>query len=442
MKTRFGKRVETVFPEKRLFLKSDDSTRFVRLGTGTQVGMVVGAALLLGWTALASSMVIFEALGSGSAREQALREQQLYSERLNSLSAERDARMAEAVAAQQRFALALEEVSNMQTRLLESEERRAELENAVEAVQQTLRTAIDQRDEARTSAEDAITELAEATGSEQTDKARIRDLEETLGFLTAALGQTAEDRDTLDLEYARAMAEVEDLLLTAQLSEERNDRIFQTLEEAVSVSVEPLEEMFRQVGLSPDRILNEVRRGYTGQGGPLVAQSLSTRGLPQDELSYRTQSVLAGLDRLNLHRIAVDKLPFAMPVRSSFRFTSPFGYRRDPKGGGTRMHKGTDFAAPLGTPIYATAEGVVTKARWYRGFGRMVRIKHAFGYETIYAHLTKIRVKEGQRVSRGERIGDMGSTGRSTGVHLHYEVHESGKPVNPMTFIRAGKDVL
>jgi murein DD-endopeptidase MepM/ murein hydrolase activator NlpD len=437
-----AKRLEQLFPEKRLFLKSDDSTRFVRLGTSTQVGMIAGTAVLLGWTALASSLVIFEALGSGSAREQALREQQVYSERLNALSEERDARLAEAVAAQERFTLALKQVSNMQTRLLESEERRAELENAVAAVQSTLHSVIEERDLARARADEAVTELADTTGSEKTNEARIRDLEATLGFLTAALGQTAETRDTLGADYSRAMAEVEELLLTAQLSEERNDRIFQTLEEAVSVSVEPLEEMFRQVGLSPDRIINEVRRGYTGEGGPLVAPTLSTRGLPQDELSFRTQAILAGLDRLNLHRIAVDKLPFAMPVKSNFRFTSPFGYRRDPKGAGTRMHKGTDFAAPLGTPIHSTAEGVVVEARWHRGFGRMVRIKHAFGYETVYAHMTKLRVKEGQRVSRGDRIGDMGSTGRSTGVHLHYEVHESGKPVNPMTFIRAGKDVL
>lgn len=442
MKSRFGKRLEAWLPEKRLFLRSEDSTRFVRLSTGTQLGLVAGTAVLLSWTALATSLVVFGTLGAGNARDQALLEQEAYSARLNALSEERDVRLAEAVAAQERFNLALRQVSEMQTRLLESEERRSELESGIEAVQMTLRAAIEERDEARARAGEALTELAEATGSEKTDQARIRDLEGTLEFLTAALDRTAEDRDTLGSDYSRAVAEVEELLLTAQISEERNDRIFQTLEEAVSVSVEPLEEMFRQVGLSPDRILTEVRRGYTGQGGPLVAQSLSTRGLPQDELSFRTQAILAGLDRLNLHRIAVDKIPFAQPVKSNFRFTSPFGYRRDPKGGGTRMHKGTDFAAPLGTPIYSTAEGVVVEAGWHRGFGRMVKIRHAFGYETLYAHMTKIRVKEGQRVSRGDRIGDMGSTGRSTGVHLHYEVHESGKPVNPMTFIRAGKDVL
>jgi murein DD-endopeptidase MepM/ murein hydrolase activator NlpD len=106
------------------------------------------------------------------------------------------------------------------------------------------------------------------------------------------------------------------------------------------------------------------------------------------------------------------------------------------------MHNGTDFAGPHGTPIYSTADGVVKKASWQSGYGRMVTIQHEFGIETRYAHLSKIRVKPGQRVSRGERIGDMGNTGRSTGTHLHYEVRVGGRPVNPMTYIKAARNVF
>ena len=134
--------------------------------------------------------------------------------------------------------------------------------------------------------------------------------------------------------------------------------------------------------------------------------------------------------------------PFANPLKSSFRFSSPFGYRRDPKTGGRRMHSGTDFAAGMGTPIHSTAEGVVTHAGWSSGYGRLVKIQHEFGVETRYAHMSKLRVKVGQRVSRGQRIGDMGTSGRSTGVHLHYEVRVGGKAVNPMIFIKAANDVF
>jgi murein DD-endopeptidase MepM/ murein hydrolase activator NlpD len=106
------------------------------------------------------------------------------------------------------------------------------------------------------------------------------------------------------------------------------------------------------------------------------------------------------------------------------------------------MHAGTDFAAPHGTPIYATADGVITHAGWLSGYGLLVKIQHEFGIETRYAHQSKLRVKVGQRVSRGQRIGDMGNTGRSTGTHLHYEVRVGGKAVNPMIYIKAAKDVF
>jgi murein DD-endopeptidase MepM/ murein hydrolase activator NlpD len=106
------------------------------------------------------------------------------------------------------------------------------------------------------------------------------------------------------------------------------------------------------------------------------------------------------------------------------------------------MHEGTDFAAAYGTPIYATADGVISYADWDSGYGRLIKIKHDFGIETRYAHLSQIRVEVGQRVSRGDRIGDMGNSGRSTGTHLHYEVRFGAKAVNPMTFIKAARDVF
>ena len=95
-----------------------------------------------------------------------------------------------------------------------------------------------------------------------------------------------------------------------------------------------------------------------------------------------------------------------------------------------------------GTPIFATADGVVVDAGRESGYGNVVRIQHEFGFETVYAHQSKIRVKVGQQVSRGVQIGDMGSTGRSTGSHLHYEVRVNGQPVNPMTYLEAAKDVF
>ena len=204
----------------------------------------------------------------------------------------------------------------------------------------------------------------------------------------------------------------------------------------MTVSVAPLDRMFEAAGMDPDRIIRQVQNAYSGQGGPLMPLSFSTRAEVPSENVERANRILNQMDRLNLYRIAAEKAPFASPLKDSFRFTSGFGYRWG------RLHAGTDFAAPQGTPIYATADGVVTHAGWLSGYGRLVKIQHDFGIETRYAHNSRLHVRVGERVSRGDKIADMGSTGRSTGTHLHYEVRVGGEPVNPMMYIKAANDVF
>jgi hypothetical protein len=136
---RFGAALERRFPEKRLFLRSDTQTRFVRLSPATQILALGGSALIVGWAIMASAIIMMDSLSAGSIREQAEREQRLYEERLNALSEERDKRIAEAIAAQERFTVALGQVSEMQMRLLASDERRREYETGIEVIQATLR---------------------------------------------------------------------------------------------------------------------------------------------------------------------------------------------------------------------------------------------------------------------------------------------------------------
>jgi murein DD-endopeptidase MepM/ murein hydrolase activator NlpD len=261
-------------------------------------------------------------------------------------------------------------------------------------------------------------------------------------FLSEALEETAQERDKVIADAQDALLHADELQQRIALMQDQNDAIFRQLEEAMTVSVAPLDKMFRSAGMSTDRILEQVRRGYSGQGGPMAPLSFSTRGEEPSPDELRANRLLDQMDQLNLYRIAASKAPFANPVKAAFRFTSQYGYRRDPKTGGRRMHKGVDFAAGMGTPLYATADGVVTHSGWQSGYGRLVKIQHEFGIETRYAHLSKLRVKVGQRVSRGQRIGDMGASGRVTGVHLHYEVRVGGKAVNPMIYIKAANDVF
>jgi murein DD-endopeptidase MepM/ murein hydrolase activator NlpD len=129
--------------------------------------------------------------------------------------------------------------------------------------------------------------------------------------------------------------------------------------------------------------------------------------------------------------------PSIWPVEG--RLMGGFGERTDPFSGEGAMHTGVDISAPTGTPVRTAADGIVTFAGWNSGYGQMVVVDHGGGYETYYAHLSRFAVVEGQEVRRGEQIGAVGSTGRVTAPHLHYEVRIGGAPVNPHTYLaRAG----
>lgn len=131
------------------------------------------------------------------------------------------------------------------------------------------------------------------------------------------------------------------------------------------------------------------------------------------------------------HMIAV---PSGMPLLDA-KLTSNYGMRTHPVIGGRRKHNGIDLAAPTGTPIYATADGVVSMAKYYGSYGNYVQIEHGADLQTRFAHMSKFVVSDGERVTKGQLIGYVGSTGRSTGPHLHYEVRMAGRAVNPLPYM-------
>lgn len=419
--------LERWLPEQRLFLKSDQSTRFVRLSPATQLVGLGGTAVVFGWAIIASSILAMDAVSAHGSRDENRRSQEAFEARLADLSAERDSRAAEAAAAQNRYAVAMQQVSAMQSKLLDSEASRREVETGLGIVQANLAGAVKERDAAQ----------AEVAASGQPPVARTAELQAALDILSTELKKSATDRSLAlkDAEDARRTAQA--VTLERDQIVARNDEVLSQLEDAVSISVKPLDDMFRNVGMNPEKVLNTIRAGYSGEGGPLNPISYSSSGdaaIGQNEA--KAQEIMVTLDKINSYRIAVEKMPLAMPVQNSFRYTSPFGRRWD------RAHEGIDMAAPVGTPIYATADGTVTWAGWQSGYGNLIKIQHELGTETRFGHLSKIKVKVGQKISRGTLIGAMGNTGRSTGSHLHYEVRVNGTAVNPMTFIKAAQNVF
>lgn len=422
--------LERFLPEKRLFLRSDDATRFIRLRPTTQLAAILGGTVISGWLLVASSIVVIDMVTSGSSDSQITQTQNSIEKRLAELSTERDARAAEAMAAQKKFTAALEQVSKMQSQLLTSEEQRRELETGLHTVQTSLRHAINERNTAQEMAQ-------QVQGEGVPSQERSEEFSVALDILSGTLRDTATARSVAVEKAEEAQTTVEELRAERDQIVARNDEILNKLEDAVTISVKPLDDVFRSVGMNPDDVLATIREGYSGQGGPLNPIAYSTSGdaaVTQGET--KAKQIIVSLDQINTYRIAIEKLPLAMPVKSSFRYTSGFGRRWG------RMHAGVDMAGPTGTSVFSTGDGVVTFAGRQSGYGNVIMVRHELGTETRYAHLSRIRVKKGQTVSQGEQIGDMGNTGRSTGPHLHYEVRVNGKAVDPMKFIKAANNVF
>lgn len=148
-------------------------------------------------------------------------------------------------------------------------------------------------------------------------------------------------------------------------------------------------------------------------------------------------------ERMDGPQVAASSLaiPSRKPV-DAMRLTSNFGTRSDPFSGRAKSHQGIDIPGAIGTPIYATADGIIAKAEWFGGYGNFIQIAHGNSIETRYGHMSRLNVRENDRVRKGQVIGYMGSTGRSTGSHLHYEVRIDGTAVNPMSFVTPGEIML
>lgn len=198
------------------------------------------------------------------------------------------------------------------------------------------------------------------------------------------------------------------------------------------------EDALRALNLDPNAMARATRADVeAAMGGPLQVLSTSADG----SLDPRFERLGLSLARMASLELALEGVPQVVPAANQ-RITSPYGYRRDPFTRGGAMHNGIDFKGAYGSPIFAAATGDVTYAGWKGGYGKTVEITHANGIVTRYAHLSRIDVAVGQFVDAGETLGGLGSTGRSTGPHLHFEVRVNGQPVNPRPFLETAPDVL
>ena len=248
-------------------------------------------------------------------------------------------------------------------------------------------------------------------------------------FETPKNRKQAREIENLKLRYAILNKKMDEVESVIEFIEDRDNNLYR-----VYFNASPSPEEERKSGFKEVDRYKELE-GY--DNSQLVTNTTKRIDVLRKQLAIQSKS----LDDILKMAKAKDKLlaaiPAIQPVKNENlkRMVSGFGYRTDPFTKARKMHEGMDFTAKTGTPIYATGDGVVARAdNTASGFGNHVVIRHGFGYETLYAHLSRYKCKAGQRIKRGDIIGYVGSTGRSEGPHLHYEVHKNGKVVNPLNF--------
>lgn len=245
-----------------------------------------------------------------------------------------------------------------------------------------------------------------------------------------------------NIELFARIAELETKL---KESEDSKKSFIEKVQQKTAKNIDSFENLIEQTGLDLDSLKSQVPASnksasvrtegkfFDRQGGPYIAD---------DSLRISTQEseVISKLDELSVLKQIVDNLPVRKPIYD-YQEMSQFGRRIDPFTGHLALHSGLDMAGPIGSKIYATADGEVSYAGRQGAYGNMVDVNHGFNISTRYAHLSEILVQEGDYVRKGQVIAIQGSTGRSTGAHLHYEVRYKDRPMDPRNFLSAGRYV-
>ena len=231
------------------------------------------------------------------------------------------------------------------------------------------------------------------------------------------------------LQYAILNERLENVQAVVADLQDRDDNIYRVIFES-----DPIPSSVRKAGFGGTDRYSRLE-GY--RNSDLIINTTRKLDVLTSQLVVQSKSFDEVFTLAKRKEELVASMPAIQPVSNKDlrRIGSYFGYRTDPFYKVTKFHEGIDFTAPVGTDIYATGDGTVTSVEFSRsGYGNCIIINHGFGYQTVYAHLSKMNVKKGEKVKRGQVIGFVGNTGKSTSPHLHYEVRKSGRPVDPINY--------
>jgi murein DD-endopeptidase MepM/ murein hydrolase activator NlpD len=417
IRTHLRRAIDRLVPERQIILRTERRLRAVVLTQRAQLAVLAVLAAIVGWTAYATAAYVFDgAIVAAKNRE------------IGAVRVANAALRDEMRRSEQRFAVVTGRLEAKHAYLLGLMERTGGGKTPAAKTPAPADGQSDRLVASRTAVSQQLTDLTVAPK-----------LISERPLATGGIGEALHDRSRIQAESSR---------LTARLStiDERLSELHVAQQSAMTklarralTNLDDVRAMIAGLGLDVARVLGRTAaRPQSGVGGPFVPASPS-------DASPAVQAGFGAADRAVARwegvQQALRSLPLGAPI-PQVSVMSPFGRRVDPFNGLAAFHSGVDLGGAMGMPVHATAPGRVTFAGTNGGYGRMVEIDHGQGLVTRYAHLSRLMVRPGDRVHYGQTIGLMGTSGRSTGVHVHYEVLVDGKPRDPMKFIQAGSYVF
>lgn len=421
--------VDKWFPDRQILVRSNDSVYQLRLGKYAQLAVASFGVMAITWTVGVTGYSWY------LDQRLSIREEQLFRSELS--------------------------YNRLITRVTESQRRFGEITAQMEDTHRNLLSMAEKNLKLQARVQDYTSKLADS----EKEKIRISSLRTSMDNQMDALqGQIdgitnrnlalRDELETVETVMSRVMRERDQALqrskkLQGELSEARQriadlhtiqQQAMQRVAETADNTILELENVLEMTGLQPEAFaLPPMKPQAPGVGGPFVAFEPEH---PEDEEFVNAAFALTDrMDHLASLHERIRKTPLGEPAETYY-LSSSFGKRKDPINGKWAFHSGVDLAGPVKTKIFATAPGKVVHAGWSGKYGKMVELDHGNGIRTRFGHLYKVLVKKGDEVRYQDTIALMGSTGRSTGSHVHYEVLVHDKPVNPLKFIEAGRYVF
>ncbi len=435
-----------LYTERQLYLRSHGQVQFVSLSPLAQLGLSAVALCFLSWVAFTSVNVVFKEQIIASKDRRYVKMQAGYEERVSQMQASYDELNGQLVIAQERFLATTREL----------EAKHGHITKIIVQKQAANELLLNMRERFAETREDMYagprsnTVLMAALDLNGAPRVSRRDTAALQNDTMSRIEQADESTFGLGLIFGRASASENDAAdpIQARLSEldQSQQTFINTMEETTDRQIREMEALITMTGvLEPKTFVAQVASEGIGSGGPLISLADEETSLAgsSEEAAFGRQvyRISRNLDRMAGLNIALSHVPLGTPLHHE-RITSDFGRRVDPFTKKFAYHSGVDMGAPFRTPVYATAPGVVTHAGYRPAYGRLVEIDHGNGLRSRYAHLKSVHVKKGDKVDFRQLVGRVGSSGRSTGPHVHYEIWYKDKAQDPSKFIEAGRYVL